>query len=219
MVQVYGFQPHGVFHAQAAQQGLRICRMAFNGADLRCRQGVELLRQLVLQPRHGNVHAQGRAAELAHALGRPLQHLARRHHAGHADQHGMGGAVHLRLLCREQDQGQQRGIGGLAGVALQFLVQGMKARQKVLRLGQTQQLGGLQLQLGPGPCALQCAQARARRRRCGDGGRSTDLHHRDFAQLGVGIEHLAQLGDERAMAVARLFGVDAQVHTPGQQGL
>ena len=108
-----------------------------------------------MQTRHGNVHAQCRAAELTHTLGRPLQHFTRSHHAGHADQHGMGGAVHLRLLCREHDQGQQRCIGGLAGMALQLLVQGVKARQEVLGLGQAQQLGGLQLQLCPGLCALQ----------------------------------------------------------------
>ena len=215
VVHAHGVQPQRVAHAQRLQQGHGAVGVVFHGGNLSGREGVFLHGQLVLQLGHGAVHAQGGAADAQHPVFGPAQRGAGHHHAHAGHQHAVGGAVHVRLLPRDADQCQQRGIGRLQALLGQFAVQFQKAVGKLAlaHLRRAQQLGCTLLQVGPAGRAS--GRRLVARWLCS----GLHLHAGDVFEGFFRQQHALQLRQVGAVAVARLFGVHTQLDSARQQHL
>jgi len=169
-----------------------------------------LLRQVILQLGHADVHAQRGAPQRQHTVVRPAQGFAGGRHADHRRQHGMRGAVVARFLGRHLHQGQQGAVRGFEQVLVQCAEQVFKALGKVAGLGVAQQLCQAQLPLAPGrrPGITQTFHG-------GRGG--LHGHVGDLVQRLVRQQQRLDLGQKGPVAVAGLVGVDEQGLPAGQQ--
>ena len=167
-----------------------------------------LLRQMVLQRRHRDVHRQRGAAQRRSPISRPHLQMARRELADRSDQQRVCDAVLMDVAGRAVDQHQQRGIGVGVEELQRLEVEPLNARIEVGLRRLVQQAAGAQQQ--PVPRADRVADALCGRRRRWPAIAGVGLRLGDLPEQHVLPQHRIDFAGQRLLELTGIDLVDVQ---------